>query len=148
NFSVLEPTGVVAILASEKSSLLGLISATAATIAGGNTCVVLASESSPLCAVTFAEVVHSSDVPGGVVNILTGRIKELLGQFTTHMDVNAIVYSDDDPAIIAKIKADATSNLKRPIIYKKLDWSSADAASPYFISDVQETKTTWHPIGI
>jgi len=148
NFTVLEPTGVVAVLASEKSSLLGLVSVIAATIAGGNTCVVLASEAAPLCAVTFAEVVHSSDVPGGVVNILTGRKKELLGQFTMHMDVNAVIYSDGDAESVKKIKSDATSNLKRPIIYKNLDWASPSAESPYFISDVQETKTTWHPIGI
>ena len=148
NFTVLEPTGVVAILAPEGSSLLGLISVIAATIAGGNTCVVLASESAPLCSITFAEVVHSSDVPGGVVNLLTGRKKELLGQFTMHMDVNAIVYCDGDPNTIKKIKGDSTSNLKSPIIYKELDWLSSAAESPYFISDVQETKTTWHPIGI
>jgi len=147
NFTILEPMGVVAILAPEKSPLLGLVSVIAATIAGGNTCVVLASESAPLCAVTFSEVVHSSDVPGGVINILTGKRKELLSQFTMHMDVNAIVYSDNDTETISKIKRDSTSNLKRSIIYKGMDWSSAAAESPYFISDVQEAKTTWHPIG-
>ena len=147
NFTILEPTGVVAILAPEKSSLLGLVSVIAVTIAGGNTCVVLAAESAPLSAVTFSEVIHSSDVPGGVVNILTGRRKELLSQFTMHMDVNAIVYSDNDTETISKIKRDSTSNVKRAIIYKGMDWSSAAAESPYFISDVQETKTTWHPIG-
>ena len=109
--------------------------------------MVLASESAPLCAVTFSEVVHSSDVPGGVVNILTGRQKELLEQFTMHMDVNAIIYSGDDAKSITKIKGDSTSNLKRPIIYKGQDWSGNSSESPYFISDVQETKTTWHPIG-
>ena len=147
NFTVCEPMGVVAILAPEKSPLLGLVSVIAATIAGGNTCVVLASESAPLCAVTFSEVAHSSDVPGGVINILTGKRKELLSQFTMHMDVNAIGYSDNDTKTISKIKGDSTSNLKRPIIYKGLDWSSAAAESPYFIYDVQEAKTTWHPIG-
>jgi acyl-CoA reductase-like NAD-dependent aldehyde dehydrogenase len=147
NFTMLEPMGVVAILAPEKSPLLGLVSVIAATIAGGNTCVVLASESTPLCAVTFSEVIHSSDVPAGVVNLLTGRRKELLSQFTMHMDVNALVYSDGDAKTISKIKGDSTSNLKRPIIYKGLDWSSVAAESPYFIYDVQEAKTTWHPIG-
>jgi acyl-CoA reductase-like NAD-dependent aldehyde dehydrogenase len=147
NFTMLEAMGVVAILAPEKSPLLGLVSVIASTIAGGNSCVVLASESAPLCAVTFSEVIHSSDVPGGVVNVLTGRRKELLSQFTTHMDVNALVYSDGDTKTISKIKGDSTSNLKRPIIYKGLDWSSEAAESPYFIYDVQEAKTTWHPIG-
>ncbi|MBL4577322.1 MAG: aldehyde dehydrogenase family protein [Flavobacteriales bacterium] len=147
NFTVLEPTGVVAILAPENSSLLGFVSLIAASIAGGNTCVVLASESAPLCAVTFAEVLHSSDVPAGVVNILTGRKKELMGHFALHMDVNAIVYCDGDARAIAEIKSDTISNLKRPVIYKERDWSGASAESPYFISDVQETKTTWHPIG-
>lgn len=147
NFSVLEPMGVIAIAAPEKSSLLGFVSAFAAVIAGGNTCIVLASESLPLCGVTFAEVLNSSDIPGGVVNILTGRKKELLGHFAVHMDVNAIVYCDNDPVAIEKIKGDTTSNLKRPIIYSDIDWSGESAESPYFISDTQETKTTWHPIG-
>jgi len=147
NFTILEPMGVVAIIAPEKSSLLGLVSVIAATIAGGNTCVVLASESAPLCAVTFSEVAHSSDVPGGVINILTGKRKELLSQFTMHMDVNAIGYSDNDAKTIGKIKRDSTSNLKRSIIYKGMDWSGTAAESPYFISDLQEAKTTWHPIG-
>ena len=81
NFSVLEPTGVVAILAPENSGLLGLVSNIAPAIVGGNSCVVLASESQPLCAVSFAEVLHASDVPGGVVNILTGYRSELSGHF-------------------------------------------------------------------
>ncbi|MDH5619868.1 MAG: aldehyde dehydrogenase family protein, partial [Gammaproteobacteria bacterium] len=81
NFSVLEPTGVVSILAPDDSSLLGLVSNIAPAIAGGNSCVVLASESKPLCAVSFAEVLHASDVPGGVVNILTGFRAELVEQF-------------------------------------------------------------------
>lgn len=147
NFSILEPTGVVAIVAPETSSLLGFVTSFASVIAGGNTCIALASESLPLCAVTFAEVLNSSDVPGGVVNILTGRKKELIGHFTSHMDVNAIVYFGEDDAIIEKIKAESISNLKRPIIYKEDNWSGNAAETPYFIADAQETKTTWHPIG-
>ena len=96
NFSVLEPTGVVSILAPDDSGLLGLVSNIAPVIVGGNTCVVLASEQMPLCAVSFAEVLHVSDVPGGVVNILTGFRDELTEHFASHMDVNAVVYCDGD----------------------------------------------------
>ena len=99
NFSVPEPTGVVAAIAPQDNSLLGLVSVIAPVIAGGNTCIVLASETKPLCSITFAEVLHSSDVPGGVVNILTGKVSELAGQFAAHMDVNAVVYCGDDNAV-------------------------------------------------
>jgi acyl-CoA reductase-like NAD-dependent aldehyde dehydrogenase len=91
NFSVPEPTGVVAIIAPQQDSLLGLVSVIAPVIAGGNTCIVLASETKPLCAVTFAEVLNSSDLPGGVVNILTGKPAELASWFVDHMDVNATI---------------------------------------------------------
>src|SRR5215216_1411256 len=94
NFSVPEPMGVVAIVAPQLDSLLGLVSVMAPVIAGGNTCVILASENKPLCAVTFAEVLHSSDVPAAVVNILTGKPAELLPWFVDHMDVNAMVYCE------------------------------------------------------
>ena len=96
NFSVLEPTGVVSILAPDDSGLLGLVSNIAPVIVGGNSCVVLASETLPLCAVSFAEVLHASDVPAGVVNILTGFREELTGQFASHMDVNAVIYCVGD----------------------------------------------------
>src|SRR6476620_285504 len=96
NFSVPEPMGVVAIIADENTSLLGLVTAIAPVIAGGNTCVVLASESKPLCAVTFAEVLNSSDLPGGVVNILTGKVSELASWFVDHMDVNATIYCENN----------------------------------------------------
>ncbi len=147
NFSVLEPTGVVGILAPEESSLLGLVSTIAPAIVGGNTCVVLASHSQPLCAITFAEVLHSSDVPGGVVNLLTGRRDELLEHFATHMDVNAIIYHGDDPAEIKQIQLEAARNVKRVMIRADVDWTSDEAQDPYLISDTQEIKTTWHPIG-
>lgn len=146
NFSVPEPTGVVAIIADENSSLLGLVTAVAPVIAGGNTCVVLASESKPLCAVTFAEVLNSSDVPGGVVNILTGNPAELHPHFSSHMDVNAVVYYRNNKAEIKAIKENASLNVKRVFVYDKLNLLSADAESPYFIADTQEIKTTWHPV--
>jgi len=147
NFSVLEPTGVVAILAPEHSSLLGLVSNIAPAVVGGNTCVVLASESLPLNAVSFAEVLHASDVPGGVVNILTGYRGELSAHFASHMDVNAVVYCDGDAAVAKDIQQQAADNIKRVVARTGIKWSDAAAANPYLIQDTQETKTTWHPIG-
>ena len=147
NFSVLEPMGVVAVLAPQDTSLLGLVSNLAPLIVGGNTCVVLASERKPLCAVSFAEVLHASDVPAGVVNILTGLSEELGGQFASHMDVNAIVYCDADRDAATAIQQAAADNIKRVIDRVGTDWSKDSGQSPYLIRDTQEVKTTWHPIG-
>ena len=147
NFSVLEPTGVVAIIAPDDSGLLGLVSNVMPAIVGGNTCVVLASESLPLCAVSFAEVLHASDVPPGVVNILTGYRSELTTQFASHMDVNAIVYTDGDAELGRTVQVEAAANIKRVIARPGRDWAADSSQSPYFIQDTQETKTTWHPIG-
>ena len=146
NFSVPEPTGVVSVIAPQSNSLLGLVSVIAPVIAGGNTCVVLASFSKPLCAVTFAEVLNSSDVPGGVINILTGKISELVPYFADHMDVNAVIFCEDDAAIQKLIQDKAALNLKRVILYNKINWFTESGQSPYFIMDTQEIKTTWHPI--
>lgn len=145
NFSVLEPTGVVGIVAPEESSLIGLISMVMPVIAGGNTCVVIASYSRPLCAVTFAEVLNSSDLPGGVVNILTGSGKELIDPMVSHMDVNAVVSSLHDQTITSMIKEKAVLNVKRTFNYP-IDWNKEDAQGLHYISDLQEVKTTWHPI--
>ncbi|MES2837469.1 MAG: aldehyde dehydrogenase family protein [Bacteroidota bacterium] len=145
NFSVPEPTGVVAIVAPEDSSLIGLVSVIAPAIAGGNTVIVLASENKPLCSVTLSEVIHSSDMPGGVVNILTGTSKELHTHFASHMDVNAFIYTRSDKAEIKKMQEEAVANVKRSYIYNK-NWMKEEGQSPYFICDLQETKTTWHPI--
>ena len=146
NFSVPEPTGVVAAIAPQNDSLIGLVSLIAPIIAGGNSCVVLASNSKPLCAVTFAEVLNSSDLPGGVVNILTGKVAELATFFADHMDVNATVYCEKDPATQQMIKEKSALNVKRVVLYDKVKWDSDAAQSPYFIMDFQEIKTTWHPI--
>jgi len=146
NFSVPEPTGVVAAIAPQDSSLLGLVSVIAPIIAGGNTCIVLASESKPLCSITFAEVINSSDVPGGVVNILTGKVSELAPQFAAHMDVNAVVYCGNDNAIQKDLQTKGASNVKRIIVHKEINWYSEQGQSPYFILDTEEIKTTWHPI--
>lgn len=145
NFSALEPMGVVGILAAENSGLLGLVSMILPVIAGGNTCVVLASESKPLCAITLAEVLATSDLPGGVVNILTGTSKELLEQFQSHMDVNAVAINGRKPEDVAFLQQGASSNVKR-IVHWEQEFSGVAAQSPYFIADLQEVKTTWHPI--
>lgn len=141
NFSALEPTGVVGVLAPQDSSLLGLVSAIIPVIVGGNTVAVLASEKLPLCSVTFAEVLNSSDVPGGIINILTGKESELLEHFGTHMDINAVLYASDSMKNFHKLKELGTDNVKR---VKKLDLKSG--VNPYHIVDFQEVKTTWHPI--
>ena len=146
NFSVPEPTGVVAAIAPQNSSLLGLVSVIAPIIAGGNTCIVLASTAKPLCAVTFAEVLNSSDLPGGVVNILTGKVAELAPFFADHMDVNATVYCEADAATQKMIKEKSALNVKRVALYDKVKWADETGQSPYFIMDLQEIKTTWHPI--
>lgn len=147
NFSVPEPTGIITIVAPQNTSLLGLVSVIAPIIAGGNTCVVLASEDKPLCSVTFAEVINSSDVPGGVVNILTGKPSELVKYFAEHMDVNAIVYCENDAATKKLIQEKSSLNVKRVLFYDKINWKNdAEVQSPYFIMDAQEIKTTWHPI--
>ncbi len=146
NFSVPEPTGVVSIIAPQGDSLLGLVSVIAPVIAGGNTCVVLASETLPLCAVTFAEVLNSSDLPGGVVNILTGKPSELASWFTDHMDVNATLYCESDSIVQKMIREKSAVNLKRIHFYDKINWYTDEGQSPYFIMDTQEIKTTWHPV--
>ena len=143
NFSVQEPTGVVMIIAPESPSLLGLVSSIMPVIAGGNSCVVLASENSPHVAVTFAEVLNSSDVPGGVVNILTGKEDELVEHFSSHMDVNAVVYCRDK--YLKLIKENASLNVKRVSDWSGKDWHK-DGEDPYLLLEVQEVKTTWHPI--
>jgi acyl-CoA reductase-like NAD-dependent aldehyde dehydrogenase len=146
NFSQLEPMGVAAVIAPQHSSLVGLLSLMAPIIAGGNTCIILASEQMPLCAITFAEVLNSSDLPGGVVNILTGNTQELLPYFSDHMDVNVICYTETNVEALKLIKEKSATNVKRVINYKNKKWMNEESQSPYFINDFQEVKTTWHPI--
>ncbi len=148
NFSNVEPVGVAAIIAPENPGLLGLISVIAPAIVGGNTAIVLASESRPMTSISFAEVLNSSDVPAGVINILTGRKEELLGQMASHMDVNAIIYCGKENDDIKSISELASNNLKRTIFYKKRDWANEQCQSPYFIEKTLEVKTTWHPTSV
>lgn len=145
NFTALEPMGVIAQIAPQESGLLGLVSVVAPAIAGGNTVITLASSDKPLCSITFAEVLATSDVPGGVVNILTGTVSELYEHMSTHMDVNAMVYAGSDAKVKLEIKQNAALNVKRIFTYDK-DWSKDEAQNPYLIRDLQEMKTTWHPI--
>jgi len=147
NFSVLEPTGVVALLAPQNSSLIGLVSTLIPAVAGGNSVITLASRDLPLCAVTLSEVLATSDLPGGVVNILTGERSELIEHFASHLDVNAIIYCGDDEAERTTVRAKSAINVKRAICYDKSDWMAAEGQNPYLILDTQEIKTTWHPIG-
>ena len=153
NFSLLEPMGVIAQIAPEASALLGLVSQIAPAIVGGNTVVALASRSKPLPAISFGEVLHSSDVPGGVVNLLTGRADELLEHFASHMDVNALVLArrgDSEAVDLATARTLAASNLKRvraTSAESLRDFLEDTAQGPWSIRDLQEVKTTWHPIG-
>lgn len=145
NFSRLEATGVVAVIADESNALLGLISLVAPIIAGGNTVIILASENKPLSSISFAEVLHTSDLSSGVVNILTGSANELAEHFANHMDVNAVVYCGKNKNINKLIEEKAVENVKRVLKYD-LNWFKTESESPYLINDFQEIKTTWHPV--
>ncbi|MCB0336962.1 MAG: aldehyde dehydrogenase family protein, partial [Bdellovibrionales bacterium] len=143
NFSLYEPMGVIALVAPEDSALLGLVQALMPILTGGNTCTILASESKALCAMSFAEVLHSSDVPAGVVNILTGSRADLLEHMSTHMDVNALVVHDLKKKEFKEVEIWSCTNLKRLITRNSKDFE----LSPHPILETQELKTTWHPIG-
>ncbi|HOZ81814.1 MAG TPA: aldehyde dehydrogenase family protein [Bacteroidia bacterium] len=143
NFSFPEPTGVVTAIASPEQGLLNLVSLMAPSLAGGNSIIILAAEKFPLTAIDFAEVLNASDVPGGVVNILTGYSKELHTHFSSHMDVNAIVYAGDNSAELKTIQTNAAGNVKRVVVVQNIA-----EESPYRIMELQEVKTTWHPVGI
>lgn len=147
NFSMPEPTGVVGILGPDESPLLSIISLIAPVIAGGNTCVALASTQNPLLAVSFGEVLHASDVPGGVVNILTGYRDEIFEHLTSHMDVNAIFNAIDNPETRKHLDENASISVKRVKHYAQSDWGNEQHETPYLVLDFMETKTTWHPIG-
>ena len=147
NFSSPEPTGVVSVIAPDDSCLLGFLSVIVPAVVGGNTVVILASESYPLCGITFAEVLHSSDVPSGVINIMSGRRSELIEQFSSHMDVNAIIYCGVDSGHASMIEKNTALNVKRAVNYADQNWINPDSQGPYHIMKSQEIKTTWHPIG-
>ena len=145
NFSSLEPMGVVGIVAEQSTSLIGLVSLILPAICGGNSTVVLASEKLPLCAVTFGEVINSSDVPAGVINILTGSTDEMAPILASHMDVNALITSNLETKLSNKLALLSVDNLKRKFDYEE-NWVEKDKQALHYISDLQEIKTTWHPI--
>jgi acyl-CoA reductase-like NAD-dependent aldehyde dehydrogenase len=145
NFSVPEPTGVVAAVAPQESSLLGLVSVLAPVIATGNTAVLLASEQRPLPAVTLTEVLATSDVPGGVVNVLTGRTAELAPVLAGHFDVNAIDLTGVPGEQRAELERSAAGNVKR-VFAADEDWAATPALARMLA--FLEIKTVWHPVGI
>jgi len=145
NFTTPEPTGIVGILCPDTAPLSAFVALMASAIASGNSAILFASETHPLPAISFAEVLATSDLPGGVVNILTGQRKELAPQFASHMDINALV----DAAHSADLQVACAGNLKRyvPRDVPPNAWTGDAARSPYWIHDTVELKTAWHPIG-
>ncbi|MDO8528086.1 MAG: aldehyde dehydrogenase family protein [Deltaproteobacteria bacterium] len=152
NFTLPEPMGVVGILAAEELALAPLVSKIAPAIVAGNTVIVIASEKFPLTAITFAEICETSDLPGGVVNILTGYKKELISHMAKHMDVNAINYTGSDTTMLKTLQEEGAANVKRIIAHERpvgKDWlDNTKAQSPYWINSFVEMKTTWHPVGV
>ena len=148
DFSVPEPTGVVGILAPEEPQLLGLVSELAPVIVSGNSAVVLVSETRPLASLELAEVLATSDLPGGVVNLLSGRREELVPHLARHMDVNAIADAGGDPALSRSVAEDAAVNVKRVRRHAIGDYFSEKAQGLDRIQEFVEIKTTWHPIGV
>lgn len=146
DFSLPEPAGVVAVLAPQQSSLLGLVSVLAPAIVTGGTAVVVASELLPLAAVTLAEVLATSDVPGGVVNVLTGRTAELAPGLAAHMDVDGIDLAGADPGQTRDLEVAAADNLKR--VHRRRDEDWAAVPSLQRLKAFVETKTVWHPVGL
>ncbi|MGW6027280.1 aldehyde dehydrogenase family protein [Streptomyces sp. NPDC055099] len=146
NLSSPEPTGVVTVVAPQKSSFLGLVSVIAPVIATGNTAVVIASEDSPLPALSLGEVLATSDLPGGVVNILSGRTAEITPSLAAHQDVNAIDLAGvEDDDLAKELEVAAADNLKRVVRPQPVDWS-ADPGT-HRLTAFLETKTVWHPTG-
>jgi acyl-CoA reductase-like NAD-dependent aldehyde dehydrogenase len=148
NLSTPEPTGVVGILAPQESSLLGLVSVLAPAVATGNTAVVLASEDRPLPAVTLTEVLATSDVPGGVINLITGRVAETAPRLASHMDVNAIDLTGAPADLATALEVAAADNLKRVLRRpaSEPDWTAEPGLTR--LTAYLETKTVWHPIGV
>ena len=149
NFSTPEPTGVVGAICPDQPSLVALATLVAPVILSGNSTVVLASELFPLPAISLAEVIASSDVPGGVINILSGSRAELAPHFAQHMDINAVIDGSGDTEIASILRKGSSTNLKRVSIRNLRDaaWTGKKGQDPYFIMDSVELKTLWHPVG-
>ena len=142
NFTIPEPTGVVGVVAPEEPPLVGLVRRVAPALCGGNALVVLAPEVNPLPALTLAEVLATSDLPAGVVNVISGFRKELLPWLASHMDVNAIDVAGCTDEEVAEIEKAAADNVKRVV---KL---APGEMSPYLVTAFMEMKTVWHPVGV
>lgn len=150
NFTTPEPTGIVVIICPDELPLLAFVSLVAPAILSGNTVIALPSPTKPLPALTFSEIIATSDLPGGVVNVLAGDRAELAPHFASHMDVNAIVDASGDVDVAKELACGGELNVKR---YVKRDlspneWRGRDAENPYWILDTVEMKTAWHPIGL
>ena len=146
NLSTPEPTGVVALLAPQDSSFLGLVSVLAPAIVTGNTAVVVAAERAPLPALSLAEVLATSDLPGGVVNVLSGRTAELATPLAAHQDVNAIDLAGATGELATALETAAADNLKRVVRPHPVDWPT-DPGTTRLLAFL-ETKTVWHPMGV
>ncbi len=147
NFTFPEATGVVGVVAPEEPPLLGLVSRLAPAVVSGNATVVLASQAKPLPAVTLCEVLATSDVPAGVINVLTGYKKELVPWLASHMDVNAVDLTGVPEHLRAEVEATAANNVKRIVQDGSVDFFSESAQSLYAITGFMEMKTVWHPMG-
>ncbi|MBH1935867.1 aldehyde dehydrogenase family protein [Streptomyces sp. AV19] len=145
NVSSPAPTGVVAVVAPRESSFLGLVSVIAPAIAAGNTVVVVTSEKAPLPALSLGEVLATSDLPGGVVNVLSGRAAEIAPSLAAHQDVNAIDLAGADAELAKELETAAADNLKRVLRPQPVDWSAAPGTGRLLA--FLETKTVWHPTG-
>lgn len=150
NFTTPEPVGVVTVVAPDEPALVALVSLIAPVILSGSTVIVVASEKYPLPAVTFGEILATSDLPGGVVNLLTGKRAELAPHIATHMDVNAIVDGAGDAELSAQLQGGSAINLKRYAnrALTTKEWFTAKGEEAYAILDTVEFKTAWHPIGL
>ena len=150
NFTMPEPTGVVVIVCPDEPPLLAFVSLVVPVILSGNCAVVLPSTTKPLPALTFSEIIATSDLPGGVVNVLAGDRAELAPHFAGHMDVNAIVDGSGDPTAGRELQRGGELNVKRYVRrdLKPAQWRTRDAENPYWILDTVEMKTAWHPIGL
>lgn len=156
NFTFAEPTGVVAVVAPEEAPLLGLLSLMVPALVPGNSVVVLASAANPLPAAVLGEAMQTGDVPGGVVNILTGERAELLAHIASHRDIDAIIAGDTSPAEAATLRGGAAENVKRVVIHGdgsprggRTDWFDDGACqSPWWIESLTEMKTVWHPSSV
>jgi acyl-CoA reductase-like NAD-dependent aldehyde dehydrogenase len=153
DFTIPEASGVIGIVAPDASSLLGLVSRLAPVVVSGNTAVVLASQSRPLPAVTLTEVLATSDVPGGVINVVTGQKGELVPWLAAHMDVNGLDLFGVPPDLRAQAEEVAVDSMKRvakpPRDAERFDWlDDARAQRPEWIARFMDMKTVWHPIGM